>query len=68
MTHTSSIRFASATSGASPIYAAFIAGLVEAFSIYFVGLYWAPAVLFALMIVVLVIKPEGLFGKHERSV
>ncbi|MCR9214292.1 MAG: branched-chain amino acid ABC transporter permease [Proteobacteria bacterium] len=52
----------------SPIYAAFIAGMVEAFAIYYVGLYWAPAVLFALMIVVLVIKPEGLFGKHERSV
>jgi branched-chain amino acid transport system permease protein len=52
----------------SPIYAAFIVGLVEAFSIYYVGLYWAPAVLFALMIVVLVIKPEGLFGKYERSI
>ncbi len=52
----------------SPIYAAFIAGMVEAFAIYYVGLYWAPAVLFALMIIVLVIKPEGLFGKHERSV
>jgi branched-chain amino acid transport system permease protein len=52
----------------SPIYAAFVVGLVEAFSTYYVGLYWTPAVLFGLMIVVLVIKPEGLFGKYERSV
>jgi len=51
-----------------PIYAAFVVGIVEAFSSYYIGLYWTPAVLFALMIVVLMIKPEGLFGKHERSV
>ena len=52
----------------SPIYAAFVVGIVEAFSSYYIGLYWTPAVLFALMIAVLMIKPEGLFGKHERSV
>ena len=51
----------------SPIYAAFIIGLLEAFSIYIVGLYWAPAVLFFTIIVVLLIKPEGLFGKHQRT-
>jgi len=52
----------------SPIFAAFVVGLVEAFSTYYVGLYWTPAVLFMLMIAVLVIKPEGLFGRHERTV
>ncbi len=51
----------------SPIYAAFILGVIEAFSIYFLGLYWAPAVLFALMIAVLVIKPEGLFGHRQKT-
>ncbi|WP_216595351.1 branched-chain amino acid ABC transporter permease [Aestuariivita boseongensis] len=51
----------------SPIYAAFIIGLLEAFSIYVFGLYWAPAVLFLTMIVVLLIKPEGLFGKYQRT-
>ncbi len=51
----------------SPIYAAFIIGLLEAFSIYVFGLYWAPAVLFTTMIVVLLIKPEGLFGKYQRT-
>jgi branched-chain amino acid transport system permease protein len=52
----------------SPIYAAFMVGIIEAFSTYFVGLYWTPAVLFVLMIAVLVAKPEGLFGHRQRSV
>jgi branched-chain amino acid transport system permease protein len=51
----------------SPIYAALIVGLVESFSNYFVGLYWTPAILFAMMIVVLFLKPSGLFGHHQRT-
>jgi branched-chain amino acid transport system permease protein len=51
----------------SPIYAALVVGLVESFSNYFVGLYWTPAVLFALMIAVLFAKPSGLFGQHQRT-
>lgn len=51
----------------SPIYAAFIVGIAESFSAYFLGLYWAPAVLFAMMIAVLLIKPEGLFGYRSKT-
>ena len=51
----------------SPIYAAILVGLVESFSNYFVGLYWTPAVLFAIMIAVLIVKPSGLFGHHQRT-
>lgn len=51
----------------SPIYAAFIVGIAESFSAYFLGLYWSPAVLFAMMIAVLLIKPEGLFGHRSRT-
>jgi branched-chain amino acid transport system permease protein len=51
----------------SPIYAALLVGLVESFANYFVGLYWTPAVLFALMIAVLFAKPSGLFGRHQRT-
>lgn len=51
-----------------PIYAAFIVGLLEAVMTYLVGLYWSPTVLFAIMIVVLVAKPEGLFGRYRKSV
>lgn len=51
----------------SPIYAAILVGMVESFSNYFVGLYWTPAVLFAIMIAVLIVKPSGLFGHHQRT-
>ncbi len=51
----------------SPIYAAFIVGIAESFSSYFLGLYWTPAVLFGLMIVVLLIRPEGLFGRRVKT-
>ncbi|MEL6233004.1 MAG: branched-chain amino acid ABC transporter permease [Pseudomonadota bacterium] len=51
----------------SPIYAALIVGMVEAFSSYSLGLYWTPAVLFALMIIVLVFRPSGLFTSHQRT-
>ena len=51
----------------SPILAAFIVGIVEAFSTYYYGLFWAPAILFALMVAVLMLKPEGLFGRRTRT-
>lgn len=52
----------------SPIFAAFIIGMTEAVATFYVGLYWAPALLFGLMIVVLIVKPEGLFGKKQKTV
>lgn len=52
----------------APVYAAFLVGFAEAFLTYFVGLYWTPTLLFLGMIVVLVVKPEGLFGQRQRSV
>lgn len=45
------------------IGAAYVVGLFEATSSYFIGLYWTPALLFLVMIVTLVIRPTGLFGK-----
>lgn len=51
----------------SPIYAAFVVGITESFSAYFLGLYWSPALLFAMMIAVLLIKPEGLFGRRSKT-
>jgi branched-chain amino acid transport system permease protein len=43
---------------------AFVIGLLEAFSMFFVGLYLTPALLFAVMILVLMLRPEGLFGRR----
>ena len=33
-------------------------------SMFFIGLYWTPAVLFGVMILVLLVRPTGLFGKR----
>ena len=43
---------------------AYMIGLLEAFSIFFIGLYWTPAALFGVMIVTLLIRPTGLFGRR----
>ncbi len=43
--------------------AAYVIGLLEAFLVLSVGLYWTPSVLFLLMITVLVLRPGGLFGR-----
>ncbi len=48
---------------AGTIGAAYVIGLFEALSIFFLGLYWTPAALFSVMIVVLFFRPTGLFGK-----
>ncbi len=43
--------------------AAFVIGITEAILILVLGLYWTPFVLFLTLIVVLVFRPNGLFGK-----
>jgi len=48
---------------AGTIGAAYIIGLFEALSVFFIGLYWTPAALFSVMIIVLIFRPTGLFGK-----
>ncbi|MCP4317818.1 MAG: branched-chain amino acid ABC transporter permease [Hyphomicrobiales bacterium] len=45
--------------------AAYIIGIIEALLILWLGLYWTPFVLFLLMIVVLVFRPNGIFGGRE---
>jgi branched-chain amino acid transport system permease protein len=44
--------------------AAYIIAVIEAISTTFLGLYWAPVVLFVIMILTLVFKPNGLFGRE----
>ncbi len=43
---------------------AYVIGLIESLSMSYLGLYWTPAVLFGIMILVLVVKPTGLFGEE----
>jgi branched-chain amino acid transport system permease protein len=45
------------------VVGAYAIGLLEAFSNYMIGLYWAPAILFLVMIGTLMIRPSGLFGR-----
>lgn len=44
---------------------AYVIGLIEAVSNYEIGLYWTPAILFLVMIVTLMIRPSGLFGRSS---
>ena len=48
---------------AGTILGAYAIGLLEAALIYVVGLYTTPAIMFAVMIAVLMVRPEGLFGR-----
>ncbi|UYV35757.1 branched-chain amino acid ABC transporter permease [Rhodobacteraceae bacterium D3-12] len=43
--------------------AAFVIGLAEAFLILVLGLYWTPFMLFLGLIIVLIVRPNGLFGR-----
>lgn len=43
--------------------AALVIGMAEAFLVLFVGLYWTPFVLFLGLIIVLIFRPNGLFGR-----
>ncbi len=44
------------------IASAYLIGFLEAIAISILGLYWSPVLLFSVMILVLIIKPTGLFG------
>lgn len=43
--------------------AAFVIGLAEAFLVLILGLYWTPFMLFLGLIIVLIFRPNGLFGR-----
>lgn len=42
--------------------AAYLIGFIEAFLVLWLGLYWTPFALFLLMILVLLVRPNGIFG------
>lgn len=47
------------------ILACYVVALIEVFSTYFVGLFWTRIILFALMILILILRPTGLLGEAE---
>jgi len=48
------------------IAAAYLIGLLEAALVFFIGIYWAPSMIFVLLIAILLIRPQGLLGKVVR--
>lgn len=46
--------------------AAFIIGLIESFTTAILGVFWAPTILFVLIIAIIIIRPSGLFGGHNK--
>lgn len=48
------------------VLAAYLMGLLEAALVFIVGIYWAPSMIFFLLIFVLLVRPQGLLGKVVR--
>jgi len=46
---------------------AVILGLVESLVATYIGASWAPLAAYVILILILVIRPEGLFGEAERK-
>jgi branched-chain amino acid transport system permease protein len=45
--------------------AAYVVALIEAVSSYYIGLYWTPPILFAMLIAVMLVRPSGLMGRPD---
>jgi branched-chain amino acid transport system permease protein len=61
------VVFGGISSISGPIFAAYLIGFFEAASNYYFGLYWTPALLFAVLIATLMARPEGIFNGPSRS-
>lgn len=46
------------------ILGAYVIGLLEAVSTYYAGLFWTPVIIFSVMIVVMLVRPEGLVARR----
>jgi branched-chain amino acid transport system permease protein len=45
------------------ILGAYVVGMIEALSSYYIGIYYTPVVLFVVLIVILTVRPTGLLGR-----
>jgi branched-chain amino acid transport system permease protein len=61
------VVFGGISSISGPIFAAYLIGFFEAACSYYFGLYWTPALLFAVLIATLMIRPDGIFTGSSRS-
>ena len=51
------------TSVPGTLFAAFIIGVAESLTATFYGPSWSPAIAFGLLLLVLAVRPSGLFGR-----
>ncbi len=61
------VVFGGISSISGPIFAAYLIGFFEAACSYYFGLYWTPALLFAVLILTLMVRPEGIFANQSRG-
>jgi branched-chain amino acid transport system permease protein len=61
------VVFGGISSISGPIFAAYLIGFFEAACSYYFGLYWTPALLFAVLIATLMVRPDGIFTGPSRS-
>jgi branched-chain amino acid transport system permease protein len=45
------------------VVGSYVISLIESISTYYIGLYWTPPVLFAILIGVMLVRPTGLLGR-----
>jgi len=58
------LAFGGTASLGGTLAGAYVIGLIEAVSTYFFGLAWSPVLVFAAMIVILLVRPEGLIKQR----
>jgi branched-chain amino acid transport system permease protein len=61
------VVFGGISSISGPIFAAYLIGFFEAACSYYFGLYWTPALLFAVLIATLMMRPDGIFASQSRG-
>lgn len=49
------------------VYAAYLIGMLEAISTYFLGLFWTPVLILGVIVLVMVVRPEGLVARRART-
>ncbi len=59
------VVFGGLSSLSGTFVAAYVIGLLEAVTTYYLGLYWSPVVIFGVLVVLMMARPEGLVTRRE---
>lgn len=50
------------------VLAAIIIGIAESLTSFYIGIQWAPAIAFAILLITLMLRPQGLLGAKEERI